>query len=240
MATIINNSGVEQNSKGFHTYYIKIEKDGATYYKLGYATGTIKKRYGKEPPEVRITILKLWVHTTENKMWAHEAKLFKQYKGDRPFIGRCSPLLFAKGSTEVYSHDVMGGEPPPHSFVVRIYSLSDICLHTVGYSGFNPRSQFSHLCGQVPYMNYLWGPVDIGEGDYYQIPQLSAKERVVIATESFLTNRVDECTPSERWFPKKWAVEALSQPIIVRSWSDHVLMNFEGTPFKVDRWTEWV
>jgi len=121
-----------------------------------------------------------------------------------------------------------------------MYSMRDGILHTNGYSEFNPRARYAHLYGTVRYMDYLWGPEDCDEGDFYQIPQLSVPDRVVLATEDYLDHMLEETTPSDRTFPKRTAAEAIESRLIIRTWTDYELMRFEGRAFKVDRWTDWV
>lgn len=236
---IVNSSDQEDGREGWKSYYLRVRADGGTFYKIGICKGSVKNRYSKEPSDTEIDILKIWPHPKESAAFRHEVQLFKTYLGDRPFIGRCGPFRHG-GNTETFSHDVIGGERGPHSFVVKMYSVSSGILHTTGYSRENPRARYWHLYGTVRYMDYLWGPKDTGEGDFYQIPALSAPDRVVIATESYLEHMLEVTTPANRSFPKRLAVDALNNPILVRSWTDYDRMRFEGRPFKVDRWTDWV
>lgn len=109
MANIENISETEDSSNGWKVYYLKILADGDEFYKIGVCKGSVKKRFSKEPNETVIKILKIWPHDSESKAYQHESKLFKDYPGDRPYIGRCGPLKFG-GNTETYSHDVIGGQ----------------------------------------------------------------------------------------------------------------------------------
>lgn len=236
---IVNSSGQDDAQEGWKSYYLRVQADGGKFYKIGICKGSVKKRYSREPTETEIEILKIWPHAKESVAVRHEQQLFKTYPGDRPFIGRCGPFRYG-GNTETFSHDVIGGERGPHSFVARMYSMRHGILHTTGYSGTNPRARYSHLYGTVRYMDYLFGPKDVGEGEFYQIPALSAPDRIVIATERYLEHMLEHTTPSDRIFPKRLAQDALQNPILVRWWTDYDLMRFEGRPFKVDRWTDWV
>lgn len=240
MAAIVENvSGVEDAAEGWKTYYLRVHADHNVFYKIGVCKGRVSKRYSKESAETRIEILKIWPQESEEAALRYEDVLFKIHSGDRPFVGRCGPFKHG-GNTETYSHDVIGGEPPPHNYIVRIYRLHGVRLHTIGYSGANPRSNYEHLHGEVKYMDYSFGPEDVDEGPYLQVPYLSHSTTVTIATRDFLENLLEDHCPSRRDFPKKLAADALKRYIVVSDWTDYSAMEFEGSPFHVDKWDDWV
>ena len=85
--------------------------------KIGKCNGSVARRFRQEPETTIIEIIHIWVHATSDKAEQHEAKLFRQYKhGDLPFRYDAGPLTKygrSQGNTEVFSHDVIGGEPAP-------------------------------------------------------------------------------------------------------------------------------
>ena len=89
-------------------------------------------------------------------------------------------------------------------------------------------------------MDWVLGPAPCEEGSYLQVPELSSRDTVVLATEGFLINYLDPRTPKYRPFSKMAAQEALDIGIVVELWSDHACMRFKGKPFKIDRWADWV
>lgn len=237
-ATVENLSDGIDAQDVWKTYYVCIRVDGDLHYKFGTCKGTIKRRYAKEPAKTEVQILKIWHHPTEQAAFLHKEQLFEEFPGDRPYIGRCGPLVHG-GNTDTYSHDVMGGESAPHTYIVRLYSLQEGCLHTLGYSGFNPRKKYHLLYGTVKYMEYSFGPEESVEGPYLQVPQLSSEDSVTIATANYLED-LSEGQVYTRGFPKKWAFDALERYITIRYWSDYCHMEFEGAPFKPNRYADWV
>ncbi len=235
-ATIFNVSDVEDADSGYKTYYIRITTDDGVYYKIGRCAGSVKKRYSKEPSDTTIEILKLWEHKTEDKAISHEERLLKSNPGDMPFIGKCGPLTKG-GNTETYSHDVMGGGPPPFSYIARMYSMRETRLHAVAYPSNNPRDPYMHLHGKVRYMDYSFGPEDTDEGSYLQVPTLSHPKSVSLATEEFLTAILEH---GYTGMSKKHAKDALDRYILVFDWADYSKMDFEGSEFKVGKYETWV
>ena len=142
-----NMSGEEDPLSGYKTYYLRILADDAVFYKFGRCAGSIKQRFSKERPDLEIEVLRMWHHKSHRSAEKHEIHLFESFPGDRPYIGRCGPFRFG-GNTETFSHDVMGGEPAPHSYWVRMYSERQGCVHTRAYSGSDPRTPYRHLIGK--------------------------------------------------------------------------------------------
>jgi hypothetical protein len=232
-ATVVNISGTEDTHEGWKTYYLRVHADGEVFYKIGLCKGAVYKRYGKEPKKTHLEILKIWHHPTESAAYQHEEKLFKDFPGDRPYIGQCGPFRFG-GNTETYSHNVMEGEPSPHRFVVRMHSLDDLCLHTYGYSGRNPKRVYERLDGQVRYMDYAFGP----KGLYVQVPKLSHPETVTLATRDYIQEHLDGGAATKS--TKEWAEDAYFSNIKVKTWEDYSKMRFEGSRFYVGPYEIWV
>ena len=88
MPTVVNLSDVDDGGEGWKSYYLRVQADGGTFYKIGICKGSVKNRYSKEPAETGIEILKIWPHSKESSALRHEEQLIKTYPGDRPFIGR--------------------------------------------------------------------------------------------------------------------------------------------------------
>lgn len=140
MAPVITNSSpLSDDDQFWKTYYLRVSADGGIFYKIGRCKGSVKRRYRQEPPDTEIEILQLWPHKTETAAIRHEEKLFRTHKGDRPFIGRCGPFRFG-GNTETYSHDVIGGKPPPSFYIVRIYRKLPGCHHPTSWNATESRA----------------------------------------------------------------------------------------------------
>ena len=244
MATIINLSGVDDTKEGYKTYYVRIIYDDVAYYKIGKCKGCVTRRFAREPDTTIIEILNIWNHTTENKAFTHEHKMLeKDFKhGDRPFFGRCGPLTKkTMGNTEVFSHDVLNGEPAPFTYLVRIFYENMVTTYTTGYADNNPKEPWSWLYGEVRYMDFAFGPQDHDQGLIYQVPLLSHENTVTLATHDYL----HDSHPDSNYFPskiysrpltKKIAHHALDQSIIIYDWKDYYKMDFEGKEFKKPSW----
>lgn len=226
-AIIINLSGQEDLSSGWKTYYLHISTKIGDYYKIGRCTGSVTKRYSKESKEIVIEILNIWIQKSENAAIAHEARLFRENVGDMPYIGRCGPLKHG-GNTEIYSHDVLGGESPPVSYIACMHSMVHGKLYAKAYPYENPKDAYSFLYGQVRYMDYSFGPEELGEGCYLQVPSLSHEKSVVLATEEMLIAILEN---GYQGIPKKHAKDALERQIQIDNWSDYSEMIFEGREF---------
>lgn len=70
-------------------------------------------------------------------------------------------------------------------------------------------------------MDTLWGPPDCGEGDYLQVPYLSSRSHVVLATEAYLADALLTERPSFRVLPKKHVKDIIERDIVIRFWSDY-------------------
>lgn len=236
--TFLNSSGAVDDGDTWKTYYLRVTFNGENFYKIGVCKGKVQARYRKESSDVAIHLLRLWTHQSETAAAKHESALFKQHTGDRPYIGRCGPFRFG-GNTETFSHDVIGGEPPPPMYVAKLYALERCGVLATGYSKRNPLLSFRHLFGQVRYMDTMWGPPDFDNDVFLQVPLLSSSNTVVLATAAFLEDALLPERPSKPWFPKRAARDALERSITVRQWSDYADMKFEGKGFKVSKWDAW-
>lgn len=217
---IENLSGIDDDPKTPKTYYIRITAVGRQFWKFGVAHSTVRRRYASCLGVEKIDILNIWPHKTLEKAKAHEARLFRENKGDMPYIGRCGPLPNA-GNTEVYSHDVLNGEKPPAHYFVRVLSLESYPFLLVAYDGEDPRTPYRHLHGIVRYMDWMEGPEPSLEGDYLQVPANSSFDRITIATEAYLRAAVDKQIGNRSFdVSRAGAEEALRLGILVKSWRD--------------------
>lgn len=228
---IIKSAEIEDDSVSFKTYYLKVTYKDEVFYKIGICKGSIRQRYKKENSDLQIEIIKLWKHDTQKNATNHEIELFKQYPGDRPYIGRCGPFGFG-GNTETFSHDVINGEKPPFSYQAKLFTLSNITEIVTGYPDRNPLLAFKHLYKQAFYMETLWGPPEEDEGVFLQVPSLSSRTHVVLATVGYLEDALLPERPAYRYFPKRDVRDTLERSITVRSWADYYDMKFEGNGFK--------
>jgi hypothetical protein len=121
-----------------------------------------------------------------------------------------------------------------------MHSLRGGRLHAIGYSDVNPKSAYEYLHGEVRYMDYSFGPAEIDEGPYLQVPRLSHRKTVTIATSEFLEDLLREDCPARKDFPKSCATDALGRYIIVSDWTDYSNMVFDGFRFTVGPWDDWV
>lgn len=231
MATVINLSGVDDAKNTFKTYYIRIIFEGRTYYKIGKCNGSVARRFGREPETTIIEIIHIWVHANSDKAERHEAKLFRQYKhGDLPFNYDAGPLTKygrSQGNTEVFSHDVIGGEPAPFWFKVRIFYNEGPEGYTRAYPDGDPRKPWE---GRVDgdWLDRFLYPQNHYEGSLYQIPLLSTKTAVTLATYECLDNRIENklfYAP----LTKRVVLDAIEREIIITDWSDYWIMDFESS-----------
>ena len=239
MAPIVKNcSSLEDDNVGWKTYYLRILYNSEWFYKIGRCKGSVRARFSKEANDLIIEILQIWKHSTASDCEAHEYDLFSKNTGDRPYFGKCGPLSFG-GNTEVFSHDVMRGEPSPKSFIAKMLTNSRYGLLVRGYPDRNPLLSFRHLIGQYRYMDTMLGPPDIDEGVFLQVPTLSAPGHVVIATVDWLESLASGKFAVHRSFTRKLASETLELSITVRFWEDYKNMRFWGKGFRVSRFDDW-
>lgn len=126
MATIFDPDKRDKKENGPRTYAIKIEifdldfeedTPVATFYKFGYATTSISKRFSKEKSDILITILEIWFHETLEQARSHEEFLIKKYRPTLLFWGfpPCSPqngpLSLSKGNSELFLANRIRKEP---------------------------------------------------------------------------------------------------------------------------------
>lgn len=231
MATVNNLSGFEDNELP-KVYYIRIRVDGGVFWKLGTSTRSVRKRFASESRETEIDILKIWSYPTKEKAREAEYKLRGKIKGDLPYLGRCGPLIKG-GNAETYCHDALNGAAPPDSYWVKIFTTKSIICE-VAYTGFNPRERYKHLYGKVRYMDYLYGPGESGEGHFFQIPTLSSRTHVVIASDQYLYAMTERGGHIEKKIKKQDAQDALRRYIVVKDWNaDFLKMQFLGSGFSL-------
>lgn len=237
LATILNSSGVSDHDEP-KVYYIRLTVDGVWYWKLGMCSQSLRKRFSGEPRSTFIEILKLWPKETAEKAKVAEAKLRAKLKGDLPFLGRCGPLKRG-GNAETYSHDALNGAPCPDRYFVKMFTTRMYTVE-VAYINHNPRALFSHLHGEVRYMDYLFGPKDAGEGHFFQVPLLSSRSHVVVATDEYLYAMLERRTDIEKKISRLAAEDALKRYIIVKTWKeDYPRMVFLGTGFSLRNAPMW-
>lgn len=193
------------------TYDLLIENGDYSYWKFGSTSRTLKKRFAREPSDTKITIRRLWRHKSILRAESHERGLFRKHKGDRPFIGKMGPLI-GGGNTEVYSHDVAMGEPPPCTFDVLAYDPTGFPNRMKGYADFDPWSRWD--------VQYRWVPSLIGPSyDAMVVREKSTSQRVVICSSALL----DEITDGQRCvsgISKRLAECALNDGCWVSSYAD--------------------
>lgn len=84
-------------------YYIKIESNGNTYYKIGVTGKDVATRFKEDIKKgVKITILKVWDYNQGNTAYYRENVLLKKFG---VHISQDDPLL--NGNTEVFDKDVL-------------------------------------------------------------------------------------------------------------------------------------
>lgn len=231
MATIINLSNVEDAKDTFKTYYVRIIFEGRKYYKIGKCNGSITRRFSREPEATIIEILHIWLHQTSEKAENHERKLFRQYKhGDLPFrfdVGPLSKNGKSHGNTEVFSHDVIGGESAPFSFKVRIFYNEYEESYARVYPDGDPRKPWEDRAWG-PWLERSLYPQNNYEGSLYQIPLLSTKAAVTLATYDCLNSLIEN---NHFYAPltKRVVLDAFEREIIITSWSDYWMMDFESS-----------
>jgi hypothetical protein len=233
MSTYRNLSDCEDVNSGFKTYYIRIEAHGATFFKFGKCTGSVKKRYSREATDVRIDVLQIWSHHSMEAAERHEVQLHRKHKGNRPFIGRCGPFKNG-GNTECYSHDVLAGSPPPETYIARLFSVATgVGVDVEAFCDFDPRIPYYHLIGEVGYMNLVIGPGGHEEGGFVQVAELSSSKTVVLATRDFLNSIIiiGYSNPM-KGFTKRVAMNAIESGISVSKFSDWKHMSFKGNGFR--------
>ncbi|HHX2504950.1 TPA: hypothetical protein ACU8BO_000260 [Neisseria subflava] len=231
MATIINLSGIEDAKDTYKTYYVRIIFEGRNYYKIGKCNGSIARRFGREPITTIIEIIHIWLHSSSEKAERHEDKLFRQYKhGDLPFMFNCGPLTRynrSQGNTEVFSHDVIGGEPAPFFFKARIFYRDENTCYARVYPDGDPRQPWSEHINDYWLQRSLY-PQDQYEGSIYQIPLLSTKTAVTLATSWCLEDLVENKLFSAP-LTKRVVLDALEREIIIKEWSDYWIMDFDSS-----------
>lgn len=235
MATVENLANLEDSADAWKTYYIRIVVLGRVFYKIGRCKGSVQYRFRQEPKETLIQIIRIWSHKSEALSCKHEAQLEKEGNGFRPYIGRCGPLIHG-GNTEVYPYDLMGGESSPINYIASMHSKRHGVLYTRALADSECIDCYRYLEGEVRYMDYAFGPNDVEEGAYLQVPLVSNQMIVTVATEGQLEQYASSYGRSKE---RKWAKDALDRYVVVSSWSDYYSFSFEGPESKVPRYAEW-
>jgi hypothetical protein len=97
-------TGFNPSDRGI-VYYIAIETDdGDTRYKIGITNTTVAKRF-PAPDLARIRIVKTWQYAVGREAAEHEARVLKQYVGDK-YQGPA--ILTGPGNSELFTHDILG------------------------------------------------------------------------------------------------------------------------------------
>lgn len=207
MATVINQSGKEDAKGVYKTYYLRILHKGRFFWKIGQTVNRIQDRFKKEPPECEIVIVDLWHHTTALKCDNHEAKLFKLYKsGALPYIGKTGPLR-GGGNTEVFCHDVMGGEAPPERVQVVAWNEDGWQDRYEFFADFDPYELFPT---GFAWLQRYYAPPTLS----YLVPNESSEKRIVVA-DCALVQSIDDGTGWNNIIKKKSIKAALEASFIV-------------------------
>jgi hypothetical protein len=237
LATVNNVSG-EDDANTPKVYYIRIMANGGTFWKLGKCSASVRQRFSSEPRTTIIDILKIWNYGTSEQARKAEDKLRKKLSGDLPYLGQCGPFKHG-GNAETYSHDVLNGQPAPEHYWVKILTKKMFTFE-VAYKQENPRARYEHLLGQVRYMDYLYGPIDAGEGHFFQVPYLSSSSHVVIASDEYLYAMLSRGGDVKKQIKKFDAEDALRRYIVVKNWrDDYPKMQFLGRGFSLRNAPLW-
>lgn len=86
-------------------YYIKIQKDNLTYYKIGITNRSVLERFKTEPRSTSITVLLEVPYTLGQEAREEEQRILKKYAQHRQNIPE---LLVSGGNTELFEFDVLG------------------------------------------------------------------------------------------------------------------------------------
>lgn len=181
MAKVTNLSGQEDVAGVPKTYYLRIKAFGRDFYKFGHTGQRIADRFKKEPLACEIEIVDLWLHKTLTQALVLEARLDRKYRkaGFLPYIGKVGPLR-GGGNTEVYTHDVLGGEPAPETVLIRAWSER----------GWDESHRFAPQFD--PYAPFSYRPFWVE--NYYApatpsllMPQQSRDGKLVVADYGYLT-----------------------------------------------------
>ena len=226
---------VEAGSPGWKTYYVCLTLEGRKHFKIGVCHGKVANRFRREPDALHVEVLRVWEHPTQGAAHLHEEILFRENVGDRPYFGRCGPLTKG-GNGETFSHDVLGGEPPPQKFLVRMLDSDAMTQYTYGYADRNPKEPYRHLHGEVEYMRYAFG---VGEWGMYQVPGLSHPDSVTLCDGHYFQQYLDvDCKAS---YMRDIFLEAVRASIRVVNWSDYSKMKFQlSHPFRAEEYAVWV
>lgn len=211
MATVVDPEGLDFNSSGPRTYYLKIEVDcpysglgGSCFFKFGLTNRPIKKRFSGESPDLKITVLQIWRHESAADAKVHEEKLFKRYNPTRLFWGfpPCppanGPLSVARGNTELFLADRVNGQKDvklPHATFIDDYTFSGHFSWKRAYVA-HRHSHFRH--GQFPpaWLDWLSSP---NEG-YSLLPLESmAKSRLIFIRDDYLNTEDYHHGSKRKW-----------------------------------------
>ena len=78
--------------------------DDDTRYKIGITNRTVEERF-RGPDLARIRIVKTWQFAIGRAAAEREAEILRQYAGDK-YYG--PDILISAGSTELFTHDILG------------------------------------------------------------------------------------------------------------------------------------
>jgi len=93
--------GFDNNKKGI-LYYVKVETEGETLYKIGITNLSVKERFGSDFKY--ITIIKEFYYEYGNEAYDLEQEILKEYSYAK-YNGE--PIL-KSGNTELFTHDILG------------------------------------------------------------------------------------------------------------------------------------
>ena len=197
MAEVLDPEQLDTKDRYPRTYALKLElmcptykTVDATFYKFGLSGMSVASRFRREPPNLRITIMKVWKHETTAEAKAHEAKLFKRYRPTclfdawPPCPANLGPLSSARGNTELFLANRLNGDKDiklAHATFWEDYAFSG----HIGYKRAYVPSDIPlyHGKGHPGWLDWLR---DVPDG-YVFLPQVSsAKNKLIFVRQNYL------------------------------------------------------
>jgi hypothetical protein len=199
MAIVLDPDNLDEPAIGPRTYALKIEVTDrygvvATFYKFGYSSLSVKRRYAKDSGDLKITIQKIWRHATIADAKAHEERLFNRYRptclfNNHPLLGRTNGILLQGGNTELFLADRLNGERNVKLDYAVMWTDYTFSGHLRFSWQFLPPSMSIYSGGSSP--RWLEWLTHVPDG-YMLLPEESGlKGRLIFAREYYLFHAED-------------------------------------------------